>query len=215
MMKQTILLLAGLAMIGIANAAVVTNGDFEGGTYTHWTGAIIPNDWDAYWNELESWGAPSSAYYETDGSNGYVVADVDGTQGGGYAVVFSGAEVSLASLGLTAGQTVTFSADIIDLVDGGGGGGAILKIESWAGGANIGSLEVAIDGVTASWANYSMEYTIADGADAIKLVVGTSTGWSSANAVASSYGFDNLTLVPEPTTLALLGLGGLLLRRKK
>jgi hypothetical protein len=217
MMKIVTLLLAIIAMVGIANAVIVPNGDFEGGTYSHWTGAIIPIEWDAYWNQLDGWGAPSSAYYDSEGPNGYVVADVDGTfpDNGGYAVIFSiGDGLSLASIGFSPGETVTFAADIIDLIEGGGGGGAILKMESWAGGAMIDVLEVPIIGIAESWANFSMDYTIAAGAEYIKLVVGTSTGWVGPNPVASSYGFDNLTLVPEPATLALLVLGGLFLRRR-
>ena len=216
-MKIITFLLAVFATVGIANAVIVPNADFEGGTYTHWTGSIIPNEWDAYWNQIEGWGSPSSAYYDSQGSNGYVVADVDGTTGGGgFAVVFSiGDGLSLASIGFSPGQTVTFAADIIDLIQGGGGGGAILKMESWGGGAKLDELEVPIAGITESWANYSMNYTIAAGTDHIKLVVGTSTGWAAPNAVPSSYGFDNITLIPEPASLALLGLGGLLLRRRR
>ncbi len=36
----------------------------------------------------------------------------------------------------------------------------------------------------------------------------------SGNGVGAMY-YDNITLVPEPATLALLGLGGLLLRKRK
>jgi hypothetical protein len=36
-----------------------------------------------------------------------------------------------------------------------------------------------------------------------------------ADLAASPAGLDNLSIIPEPATLALLGLGGLLLRRKK
>jgi hypothetical protein len=35
------------------------------------------------------------------------------------------------------------------------------------------------------------------------------------DGVAGSIQFDNASVVPEPTTMALLGLGGLLLRRRK
>jgi hypothetical protein len=211
-MKKVFVVLALLAVAGIASAElVVPNSDFEGGTYTHWTGAIIANSWDAYWNQLEGWGAPSSVHWE----NGYMVADVAGTKGGGYAVAFTG-EVALAGTGVSGGDVVTFSADIKAL-NGLNGGGAILKMESWAAGAMIPSsaLEVLISGVTDNWANFSMDYTIANGADAVKFVIGTSTGWAAPNAMDSSYAFDNLSVVPEPATMALLGLGALLLKRRK
>ena len=214
LMRQLTLLLAAFAVIGTANA-LIPNADFEGGTYSHWTGSIIANEWGAYWNQIEGWGSPSTVYWETDGTNGYMVANVDGTQGGGgYAVAYLESVISLAALGISPGDAIIFSADIIDLISGGGGGGAILKVESWAGASNIHALEVVIDGVTTEWKNFSMDYIVADGADSIKLVFGTSTAWGGPNPAPSSYGFDNLTVIPEPTTMALLGLGAVLLRRR-
>jgi hypothetical protein len=180
---------------------LVINGDFEGGIYTGRGGQTLPLQWDAYWNRLDGWGSPGVAHWSTDGSNGYVVTDVDGTTGGGgYAVAFEAptgrAGEELSVWGIPVGTTVRLSADIIDLIPGGGGGGAILKMEAWEYGAtaSFNALEVPISGVTGDWKRFSMNYTIPNDTDMLKAVVGTSTGWGGANPYPSSYGFDNVKL---------------------
>ena len=214
---KNVFVLTLLAVGAMASAAItVPNADFENGTYVHWTGNTMPNNWDAYWNSIDAWGSASSVYAGTDGSNNYIVANVDGTDAlGGFAVAFT-AEIALAGTSVSAGDTVSLQADIMAL-NGLNGGGVILKMESWAGGVLIAGsdIETPIGGITDSWAPYSIDYTIWAGADAVKVVLGTSTGWGWANETASSYAFDTISVVPEPATLSLLGLGALSVFRRR
>ena len=52
--------------------------------------------------------------------------------------------------------------------------------------------------------------------DVESAIIGTAIGFYSDMRIADTIGaLDNLRIVPEPATIALLGLGGLLLRRKR
>ncbi len=189
-MKKVLLILAVLAVAGIANAnqLVFDNADFEDGL-TGWGQA----------------GAGTVFSSPATGGNPDGYGIMDQTSGGGWGVlVATDAGIPLASLGLTAGETYTFTMDMIQLA---GTGNAGLKLESWAGGVNLDYTADMVVPITSEWATYSWDYTINAAADAIKCVA----IWGGS----SSVGYDNLSVVPEPTTMALLGLGGLLLRRRK
>lgn len=160
------------------------NADFEAGT-TNW---VFEN----------GGGDPGGATTTNISGNTRALAYVDGSTGGGggYAVIWQ--QIDLAGSGLSGGDIVTLSADIRALAASLNGGGCELKMESWAGGSNLGADLVVPVTVTESWDNYSMDYTIASGADAVKVVLVTTTGWGGANADDSYYLFDNV----------LLGTGG-------
>jgi hypothetical protein len=140
-------------------------------------------------------GSPSGATTTNISGNTSALMYVDGTtSGGGFAVIVQ-IVTNLSTTGFGGGDTVTLSADIRALA-GLNGGGALLKMESWAGGTIIpgSALEVQITGATESWDNYSMEYTIASGADEVRVIAGVATAYGGANATDSYYLFDNLAV---------------------
>ncbi len=188
-MKKMMLVLSIAAMIGVTQAAtsvlVFDNADFHNG--------------------LTGWGYAADGVTFSDGG-GYGVMDNSG--GGGWGVlVATDAGISLASLGLTAGETYTFTMDM-KVLDDSTGVQAGIKLESWAGGAHVSDTGDIKGDITDTWTTYSWDYTVDAGADALKLV----PLWGSG----ASVGYDNLSVVvPEPATMALLGLGAFVLRRKK
>jgi hypothetical protein len=183
---------------------IVPNGDFSGGTFVGRGGNIMPLYWDNANNRIDGgWGAPADEDYNT---GGYVVAEVNGTgtPSGGYAVVFHISTLSLAALGFPEGELpflLYFSADINDLIPGGGGPGAILKVECYSDLAGLPAnliinpaeeKQIAVSGST--WANYRESFTIPVGTKSIKFVFGVSTGWGGPNAKISRFAFDNLRI---------------------
>jgi hypothetical protein len=205
-MKTNIAVLTFLICIVMVTTAVKadvllsTNGDFSGGTFVGRGGNVMPVLWDNANNIIDGgWGAPADEDYNT---GGYVVAQVNGTgsPSGGYAVVFQITTMSLASLGIPEGMlpltTLDFSADINDLIPGGGGPGAIIKLECYSdltGTTKSGpddERQVATSGST--WANYLETFTIPAATKSIKYVFGVSTGWGGPNLKVSRFAFDNL-----------------------
>lgn len=188
-MKKLLVLLVVLAMAGSAEAVLFPDGDFESG--------------QGSWVEVGDIN-PGWSYPATGGNpGGYGVMD-GSTSGWGIWVGGDVTPISLASLGLTAGQTYTFHQDMIAL--SGTGVTAGIKLESWdtAHLHNSGDMKVLI---TNSWATYTWDYTIHADATGMKIV----PLWGSG----ASVGYDNIGVIPEPATLVLLGLGGLFLRRRK
>lgn len=192
-----------------ARVLLPTNGDFEGDTFVGRGDNRMPVEWDNANNVIDGgWGNPTvDTYYETDGSNGYVVATIDGTNptSGGYAVVFQEPLMSLATLGIPTGTDIVFSADVNDLTPGGSGPGAILKVEYYlADGSQISGEEKQITVAGDSWADYSETFSIPATTVDIKFVFGVSTGWGGPNAKPSSFAFDNLKIGVSGGTPALL-----------
>lgn len=222
-MKKLAVTLAFCVTATVGNSAEVLfpNGDFSSGA--------------AGWSSFASGGTAIS--FPADGGAGGIgdgIGIVDNTAGAWGGGLVSPADfefagnngIPLASLGLVAGSTYTFSIDMINLASTGLGG---VKFESWGddqGGPGIPAIvsnsgDLAASGQSASWATYSWNYTIDASADAIKIVPLLTPPTYGVGDGQSSIGFDNIRVeniaVPEPTSSILLGLGtlGLMVRRRR
>ena len=105
--------------------------------------------------------------------------------------------IPLASLGLVAGNTYTFSMDMKNFAGTGTGG---LKLEAWNGGVSAASNtgDMPASGSSPNWATYSWNYTIPAGTTSIKIVplITPPSGGSNADSV----GFDNIRVNNTPIT---------------
>ena len=215
-MKKKLLPLT-LAMLGClalpaSGYILIPNGDFsQGGTG---------------WIANSGLGEQPPVTFATGGNpGGYGTV----TPNGGWGILVSptaagatGAGYDLASLGLTAGGPVTFRWDSIHLGVGNTGPSAGpvggMKVEAWANNVlvdNTGDQYGALVGTGATWESYSYTWTLP--ATAQKLIF---VPLWAGGADTTTVGFDNVGVVPEPSTYALLalgaaGLGAHLVRRRR
>lgn len=91
----------------------------------------------------------------------------------------------------------------------------ILKVEWYDSGGGKISEEVTHNAITMddTWQLITQDFTAPANTHHVKAVI----GWDLAGTVGGSFSvdYDDVSLVPEPATLALLGLGSLFLRRRK
>jgi len=202
-----------LAFVGPVQAVdfTVVNSDFEGGWMIQtmgWGGDPaheVPVGWGT-WTALPNLedmypiaGNPGGAT-PTGGAALEVLA---GNAAGGYSFLWT-----LAAPTFPVGTTsLTMYADVIDLTPGGAGG-------DYAG-LSIADVETKLTGVTDVWQTFS--YTVAvSGITSAELKIVNSTDQVAVPGdTPCVYGFDNVVLTPEPATIALLGLGGLALLRRR
>jgi hypothetical protein len=135
----------------------------------------------------------------------------------------SGPGWDLSLFGLKGGDSITVRWDSINLGVGNTGptAGAVggMKIEGWANNAIVGETSgdrfVPTIGTGATWESYSTTWTLPANAQQLVLVPLWAGGVNR-----STVGFDNVGVVPEPSTYALLalgaaGLGAHLVRRRR
>ena len=160
-------------------------------------------------NGLDGYGVYNDAGTTFSDGGGYGLIDGAGW-GGGF--VYKDDAPSLASMGLTAGETYTFQFDMIAGTDGTTG----IKVESWANGAALdNSGEIDFNGNGESWATYTYDYTINAAADAFKIVLLGNVG---AQTSFDNVGIQVASAVPVPAAAWLFGsaLAGLVaVRRNK
>lgn len=212
MKKAVIGLVVGLLALGTsAQANLLLNGDFNtvsdildtngvptgGVTADNWSGWSWGNGWAN--TEIAGWGSPGGTYHTAVGAAG-------GGGGGFFQIVpaAAGVEYTLTvdsgadAWWLPTGTMIMFFLDEFDVE---------------VGQASRNTVDPAVYGdnydIPHPWENYSLIATSPAGTAKIKVEL-------AANNATGSVGFDNAVLIPEPTSLALWGVGVLALafRRK-
>lgn len=198
-MKAMTFLLAAFAVTGMASANLLTNGNFNEPASGEWPTGWSGWSWGSGWANHEN-----NAGVSYDGSY-YLVAGAAGGGGGGFHQTVSaaaGTEYTLSVLSgadawwLPTGQMIMFF-----LNDAG----------DQVGVAQANTVDPAVYGenydIPHPWAGYSLTAVAPEGTTQIKVELACNPG-------TGSVWFENAVLVPEPLTPALLGLGGLFMRRR-
>ncbi len=207
--------LAVLGCLALPASAIILipNGDFSNGS-TNWIYVSgVPE-------------APATTFPTGGNPGGYATI----TPTGGWGILVSpptagtnGGGVPISSLSLTAGGPVTFTFDS-KIISGASSGpvgnnfnAAGFKWEAWGNNAivgNTGDQRFSLIGDGTTWETYTYNWTLPAGTD--KLIFVPLANYTAGAVV----GVDNVGVVPEPSTYALLalgaaGLGGHIVRRRR
>jgi len=226
-MKKLLVIALVVLFAGAANAELVNNPE-------PWTANSAQSGWSRWGGGQFTWGWASgswmidNAWNSTGGNPGaYVALNMLSPLNSATTATMpltAGFNVEIAHGNFAyAGVLYTLSADIKNL--NAGSHDTRLKFEFYrVGGAISSTLGVGWDWhptfqtgttsiivpVTTSWANYSITMLAPPNTVKVSVILVI-----NASASGDASGFDNVLLVPEPATIALLSLGGLFLRRRK
>ena len=233
-MKKLLLIVALLAMVGVVQAELLVNGGFEDSDtdkapWISWgSGGGVYGATNYGWT---SWG--NTIYVTTlntsggAGDNGnWLDIGTDGTSAAtwawGYNVVFQGKTPDgQAAIPVNQGEWMTMSADYKSNTVGSvmlgwewcNDSGTMVDFngDGYANGDNSDKQNIMMpltpDG---TWQNVSVTVQVPSIPGLVQLIA--VFGGAGAN---QDLGLDNASLIPEPMSIALLGLGGLFLRRRK
>jgi hypothetical protein len=205
-MKKLIVFIVVLALVGMTQAELMTsNRGFELGDTTdwmQWASGSGTAGWQS-WNDTFTVISDGTAYE----GDYYARLTQSGSENWGYNVAWQGEATTLSagpgSLTMSAWVRSTDTPD------------PILKLEYYDPCDVMISQDVTHNAITmdGTWQQISNVFTAPVGTDHVRAVV----GWDLAGTVGGAFSvdYDAVSLVPEPMTIALLGLGGLFLRRRR
>jgi hypothetical protein len=223
-MKKLFVLLLLLAMAGIASAELLSDGGFESGMWDGtggWFYAAYPN---SYTWQYGSMSLTSDAHSGNNALKAHMMPSATWAYTYSYAVTYG----SFNFVGSTSGWLGCWDDGIAVT------GGDVLKATAWVkdadgtSAAGIAKLQMEwyddsgnrdwdnevyqYFDVEGDWTQVTMIGTVPMDAVTMHMYVGIGTWGVGRNTL-----FDDVsvTIIPEPMSIALLGLGGLFLRRRK
>jgi hypothetical protein len=225
-MKRLLLLFCLLGIVGVAGAELIVNGGFEDSDtdmspWMTW-GSGGGATWAQYFPTLQTSGGAGDVTGNPGGDN-WLALDVIhswATWGWGFNVAFQGKTTDgQAAIPVTGGQPLTLFADFKSFT-------VTEVLIGWEWRNEFGIIaDFNGDGMFNDWDKQNIYMTIVPdgtwqtvsssvivpeipGVDEVTLVFGGA-------GFGQDLGLDNVRGIPEPMSIALLGLGGLFLRRKR